>query len=97
MNKYMRVITNNSGIYNNISDDLLNEIVNMKHGYQTLQKLKAIGAIDYSIAFGGNHLYNGKLLDSGVLYFYNKAQKMLSFIIGFIFGILSSFIASKLI
>lgn len=90
----MKLIIDHSDINNNIDIDTLNDIINTKNGYRTLQELKAMGAIDYKIAFQSHYIYNAKLLDDGVLYFYNKKEKIKSFILGFIFGMLSSVLAA---
>lgn len=90
----MKLIIEHSDMNNNIDADTLNEIVNMKNGYRSLQELKAMGAIDYRIAFQARHIYSAKLLDDGVLYFHNKKERIKSFIIGFVSGILSSVIVT---
>lgn len=67
----------------------LNDIAATPDGKRSLETLKAMHAISYKVSFSGP-IYDLKILDEGILFFYKKRQQMMGFWKGFLTGIIST-------
>ncbi len=96
-NKKLDHIMNFFLSHRNISDDELTAFASREDNLLYMDYLRAMQAIDYKFAFSFDmHLYDLRILNNGILYFYRKQQERLGFLKGFLAGVLSA-VASGII
>lgn len=73
-------------------DNDIEQLLSLPNAWECIQALSAMGAISYRKSPGSTHIYYLRLLDAGVLYFYNIHEKRIEFIKGFLSGTFSGIV-----